>query len=116
LPTAYSKIPDFEPPRVNTYPLPPDIGGAIVDPIAPELGINIIFDPLAPDLGQGKEIYPILGPWQTVNYNSNKTWQERVRDALLYIMLLTHQGQGDVHSLGQVGKPQTPSVSSRCGR
>jgi hypothetical protein len=59
------------------YPLPPDLGGTI-------------FDPPAPDLGQGNETYPIEGPWQFVNFNSDSTLPKRVlRGGLWSLMLIS---------------------------
>jgi hypothetical protein len=42
-----------------------------------------------------------------INAASHPTLQQRVRDVLIYIMLMIGQGHADVTSPGQVGKDQT---------
>jgi hypothetical protein len=42
-----------------------------------------------------------------INAASHPTLQQRVRDVLIYIMLMIDQGHADVTSPSQVGKAQT---------
>jgi hypothetical protein len=59
------------------HPLPPDLGGTI-------------FDPPAPDLGQGNETCPIEGLWQFVNFNSDSSLPKWIlREGLSGLMLIS---------------------------
>ena len=48
-----------------------------------------------------------------INAASHPTLQQRVRNVLIYILLMTGQGHADVTSPGQVGKAQTAIESAQ---
>ena len=69
----------------------PVIGTTTIFPILPEFDGKFINVP-GEDLGQGTETYPIPDQGPLVNYNSGKSWPEKIAEIALIAVLASHIG------------------------